>query len=340
MSKSLFTINETIKLPKNRIELQTYDSKGNLKNSTTTCNTWVQTGYLDYFHVNGFIGPIPANGTQARIRIGTGTSNILITSSDVGGTAINSPNGYTSSITSEEINSVTYYVATYTRSFVHGEVNMAVTQVGLFNGNTMLCGTRLNDEAGDILPFDVTSDERLVINYKVYIPSSLVAEASGWAFSENTSNGEVWGTASFLLNNITPINVTFKRRPFTIYPASNNRIVLNSAFRFTSNAIGSQTLGQDFYYNSTASPADKYLGIRNVTSTLSNFGKTITSVVNLVVNPLDLSGTQTIENLWVATGSSLTTSPIITFDPPLVKGPNDRLTLSFTYTRTIEEVDF
>lgn len=342
----IIEVSRKIQIPKNRIRLFTTDKNGKeTGKSRETTNLWTSYGYRNFWyyenstttsgHLRIANSGVVSGDYDLRVRISAADDEITLGhtnlngSTNTSGTRISSYNGNTYHRVDEvTVGSSEYLKITFMFSYSHGSINYPVGQIGLVNGtgNTLFCGTRLNDENGDFSPFTVTDDEQLNVMYSIFIPKEIVF----------TDLNEVnyWQVTPYLLNGVTPITVSFNRQPVRYWEQSNTKYF---AFLFnTPHHPNNPPNMLAFYQGSQLGSSFTYA--RNFT--YSNNNKRVEHTASAVFSPSSIPGNVLIDRILPVNSSVDRYFFDLHFDPPIAKGPNDRLSISFKYTVEIDEVDF
>lgn len=342
--KSMFNISRKIMLPKNRIRLFTTDKSGKETGKVReTTNLWTSYGYKNFWYAPD-VNPYPyiafSNGSLGGVysglgvKVSNGTTEITLESTNLSGTTIFSNTRVISheGITYHRFDEVTisgkdYYKLTFLFSYPHGNLNMSVGQVGmsLHAGASLVCGTRLNDENGDPNPIIVTEDEQLNVMYSIFIPKDMVMY--------DVNEIQYWQETNYLINGETETMVRFNRRPIRVFISSPTDYTFYFVFTPVSNQA--HTLRA---YNQGAVLGNTGTYPRNYT--FSNSNKKIETTIDAVFTPTSISGNAEIDRMVIIRNNGDVGWFDIHFDPPITKGPDDRLNISFKYTVEIDEEDF
>lgn len=335
---NIIELGRKIKIPKNRIRMFTVDKDGKeTGKSREFTNLWTSYGYENFWLPNvpnTVFSFTEGQNINFYLAVANGSSEITLSSIGLQGTvrrSINRVPVYNDLIYDRldevNINGKDYYKITLLKSFPHGNVNFDVGQVGIFSGNnntTLMCGTRLKDEMGNFDPFPVTNDEQLNVMYSIYIPFDLTYPYQ--------TDGDIWATVPVLINGDTPVDFNFRRSLYAY--RSTGTTVKTHYFYMALNSWSSQD-GTRCYYNNTLTYSNGGYGI-----TRSNSGKKAEITYSYTMTPGQLPGVN-INRFTMTHGVPPGTNGFLcTIDPPIVKGPDDRLSFSFKYTIEIDEEDF
>lgn len=336
---NIIELSRKIKIPKNRIRMFTVDKDGKeTGKSREFTNLWTSYGYENFWlstvGIDSALFSV-SNGANAggaivpTLFISSGNTNITVSSTSLTGTtrstntSVSNYNGVSYDRFDEvSINGHDYYKITMLKSFPHGNVNFSVGQVGIYRSTQgLLCGTRLNDESGNFNPFPVTADEQLNVMYSIFIPVDLT-----YIYQ---TDGNIWQTVPVLINGETAVNFNFRRNLIAVNTQSGGNGIL--FYNFLNTWVNNIRC----YFNNTNVSSD-------VSNSLirSNSNKTAEITYSFTITPGQFTTETNISRFHIQHATSNQNALLCTIAPPIVKGPDDRVNISFKYTIEIDEEDF
>lgn len=339
---------QKIQLLKNRVKLFTVDKDGKDTGKVhETTNMWVQDGYRYFWHGQGAsigglsLGGDPINSASSdnatAVYISSSAEDITITTTELGAenrTSTTTRVPERAGVLYPNIKEVTrngnlYFEIVHLFSFAFGVLDLEVNQVGMRihvgGSGGIHCATRL------LAPFTVTPDEQLLVCYSVFIPRESVNgnEIGTGIPTIHTTNVNING------NPATPTELTFRRGSGLLTGNANN----NRRFYAMGDFHNQGGYFRNRTYINNASTEYLYLSTTDLTYSNNYRNQSINASIKIPPSPL---GEISISQIDLGNRNNLlhTKSMQINFNPPLAKGEDDRIELTFTYTSEFDEVDF